>query len=90
MTLPRNEQIEVIKTRDYANFENFDKGGRRQSKKQEFYHKVRKMDPRKVHELPYETLHPDDGSKQAGYQGGKIKTHIENRVLYFSLVYVAV
>ena len=85
LTLPKNKQIEKIKVRDYANFEDFDKGGRKQSKKQEFYQKVRKMDPRKGHELPYETLHPDDGSKQAGYQGGKIKTHIENRVLYFSL-----
>ena len=73
LTLPRNENIERIKIRDYANFENFDKGGRRQSKKQEFYQKVRKMDPRNGHELPYETLHPDDGSKHAGYLGGKIK-----------------
>ena len=82
LTLPRNEQIEVIKIRDYANFENFDKGGRRQSKKQEFYQKVRKMDPRNGHELPYETLHPDDGSKHTGYQGGKIKSYFEIRVRY--------
>ena len=82
LTLPRNEKIKRIKIRDYANFENFGKGGRRQSKKEEFYQKVRKMDPRKGHELPYETLHPDDGSKHAGYQGGKIKTFFKIRVRY--------
>ena len=79
-SLPNNKHIERITVRDYANFEDFDKGGRKQSKKLEFYQKVRKMDPRKGHELPYETLHPDDGSKQAGYQGGKNKTPIRIRV----------
>ena len=65
-----DQQKHKVNVKDYSNFENFDKGGSKDSKKEEFYRKVRKMDPRRANELPYQTLHPDDGSKQAGYKGG--------------------
>ena len=31
------------------------------------------MQPRKEDRPPYQTLHSDDGAKQAGYQGGTFK-----------------
>ena len=76
-------QKHEINVNDYSNFEDLDKGGGKDSKKEEFYRKVRKMDPRKGNELPYQTLHPDDGSKQAGYKGGNTQIITHNTYLSF-------
>ena len=68
-----DQQKQKINIKDYSSLGKFDKAGGKDSKKEEFYRKVRKMDPRKGNELPYQTLHPDDGSKQAGYKGGNFE-----------------
>ena len=62
-----------VRILDYANYGKFEKGGGKESRKEELYRKVKKLQPRKEDGPPYQTLHPDDGVKQAGYQGGNIK-----------------
>ena len=63
-------QKERIQVRDFANYSVSDKGGGKESKKQEFFKKVKQMDPRNGDGVPYQTLHPDDVGKQAGFKGG--------------------
>ena len=62
-----------VRVLDYANYGRFETGGGKESKKEEFYRKVKKMQPRKEDGPPYQTLHPDDGANRAGYQGGNFK-----------------